>query len=163
VNCEPHLTTLQYDAEATKRLVAVYVTPDVVAQRQQFLRFLHAQPGERILDVGAGPGFLVEAIAEQVGVSGSVVGVDISEPLVAYARAHGTHQDRVEYRLADATRCRSTTRVSTRRCRRRWSNTSTTSTPRSPSCTACFGWAGALRCSIPTGTRSSGTRPIARG
>ena len=98
------MTTLDYDGEAAQRLVAVYVTRDVVTQRQQFLQFMHAQPGERILDVGAGPGFLVEAIAEQVGASGSVVGVDISESLVAYARAHSTHPDRVQYRLADATR-----------------------------------------------------------
>jgi hypothetical protein len=34
------MTELRYDEEATKRLLAVYVTPDVVSQREQFLRAL---------------------------------------------------------------------------------------------------------------------------
>jgi protein-L-isoaspartate O-methyltransferase len=68
------MTVLEYDNEATKRLLAVYVTPDVIAQRNQFLRALDPQPGERVLDVGSGPGFLVTAIAEAVGSSGSVCG-----------------------------------------------------------------------------------------
>jgi ubiquinone/menaquinone biosynthesis C-methylase UbiE len=98
------MTVLEYDNEATKRLLAVYVTPDVIAQRNQFLRTLDPQPGERGLDVGSGPGFLVTAIAEAVGSSGSVCGVDISEPLLAVARSNCAHQSWVEFRHGDATK-----------------------------------------------------------
>ncbi len=97
------MTELHYDENATKLLLAAYVTPDVVAQREQFLRVLSPQAGERVLDVGSGPGFLAAAIAEVVGVSGAVHGVDISEPLLAVARAHCAHQSWVEFRRAYAT------------------------------------------------------------
>jgi arsenite methyltransferase len=58
------MTELRYDEEATKRLLAVYVMPDVVAQREQFLRALAPRAGERVLDVGSGPGFLTAAMAD---------------------------------------------------------------------------------------------------
>ena len=97
------MTELHYDEEATKRLLAAYVTPDVVAQREQFLRALGPRSGERVLDVGSGPGFLAAAIAEAVGSTGAVFGVDISEALLAVARSHCAHQSWVEFRHADAT------------------------------------------------------------
>ena len=56
------MTALQYDKEATERLLALYVTPDVVAQRDQFLLAFNVRPGERVLDVGSGPGFLASTI-----------------------------------------------------------------------------------------------------
>ncbi len=96
------MTTLEYDERATRRLLAVYTTPDVVAQRKEFVRLLAPQVGERILDVGSGPGFLASAIAIAVESEGAVCGVEISEPLNAVARAHCRHQSWVEIRHADA-------------------------------------------------------------
>src|SRR5207245_9577255 len=98
------MTELHFDDEAAKQLVAAYVTPDVVALREQFLRVLGPRPGERVLDVGSGPGFLAAAIAEAVGSTGAVSGVDISEGLLAVARSHCARQPWVEFRYADATR-----------------------------------------------------------
>ena len=40
------MTELHFDEEATNRLLAVYVTPDVVTQRTQFLRALTPRVGE---------------------------------------------------------------------------------------------------------------------
>ena len=97
------MTELRYDEEATKRLLAAYVTPDVVAQREQFVRGLEPQAGDRVLDVGSGPGFLAAAIAEIAGSSGAVCGVDVSEPLLAVARDYCAHQSWVEFHQADAT------------------------------------------------------------
>jgi len=98
------MTELHFDEEAAKRLLAAYVTPDVVAQREQLLRVLAPKPGEQILDVGSGPGFLAAAIGEAVGSSGRVSGIDISEPLLAVARSHCAHLSWVDLRHADATR-----------------------------------------------------------
>lgn len=97
------MATLAYDEEATRRLLAVYTTPDVVAQRDAFVRILAPQVGERILDVGSGPGFLASAIADAVESTGAVCGLEISEPLNAVARAHCGHQAWVEIRHGDAT------------------------------------------------------------
>ncbi len=97
------MTELRFDAEATRRLLALYVTPDMVSQRSEFLRALDPRSGERVLDVGSGPGFLAGAIAAAVGSRGAVHGVDISDPLLAVARTHCAHQPWVEFHRADAT------------------------------------------------------------
>src|SRR6187551_1980064 len=96
------MTELRFDDEATKALVALYVTPDVVAQRAEFLAALEPRTGERVLDIGAGPGFLASAIARETGPSGSVCGIDISEPLLSVAARHCTYPW-VQFRQADAT------------------------------------------------------------
>ena len=98
------MTDLRFDEVATKGLLALYVTPDVVAQRAEFLSSLNPQTGDRVLDVGSGPGFLVSAIADAIGPLGIVRGVDISEPLLSVARSRCAHLPWVEFRHADATR-----------------------------------------------------------
>jgi len=97
------MDVLEYDDEATQQLLALYVTPDVVAQRKDFLRALGLRPGERVLDVGSGPGFLANEIAQAVGNSGIVCGVDISEPLLEVARSRGEDKYGIEFRYGDAT------------------------------------------------------------
>lgn len=47
-----------------------------------------AQPAEQVIDVGCGSGDTTAALARAVGATGHVLGVDISEPLIAAARAH---------------------------------------------------------------------------
>lgn len=92
---------MEYDDAAAERLEAVYLGPDVIAQRQDTLRRLAVKPGERVLDVGSGPGFLADAIAETTGPTGEVVGVDISEQMVERA-ASRNNRVWVTYQCADA-------------------------------------------------------------
>lgn len=47
-----------------------------------------AAPGDRVLDIGSGPGKLAAVLAEVVGPGGSVLGIDASRAMVDYARAH---------------------------------------------------------------------------
>jgi SAM-dependent methyltransferase len=61
-----------------------------------------AKPGEHILDIGCGSGTSTFALARCVGPGGHVLGVDISEQLVAIARAAAPAGAPVEFRLADA-------------------------------------------------------------
>jgi arsenite methyltransferase len=82
----------------------MYVTPDLVEQRKLILQAVNLHPGDYVLDVGSGPGFLACAIGESVGSSGWVCGIDISEPLLAVAKTHCTHQPWVEFQSADATK-----------------------------------------------------------
>jgi SAM-dependent methyltransferase len=93
---------MEYDEAAADRLEAVYLGPDVVAQRADTLRRLNVESGEHVLDVGSGPGFLAQAIADRTGPSGKVVGVDSSDQMITRASARN---DRpwLSYRLADAT------------------------------------------------------------
>jgi SAM-dependent methyltransferase len=45
------------------------------------------RPGERVLDIGCGCGATTLALAAQVGAEGNVLGVDVSEPMLAVAAA----------------------------------------------------------------------------
>jgi SAM-dependent methyltransferase len=50
------------------------------------MRVLAPAPGEHILDIGCGCGQTSFALAERVGTTGQVLGVDISQPMLAVAR-----------------------------------------------------------------------------
>ncbi len=67
-------TGLEFDAAAARRLEKVYLTPDVVAQRGAVLEALALEAGERVLDIGSGPGLLARDMAEAVGAEGRVRG-----------------------------------------------------------------------------------------
>jgi arsenite methyltransferase len=80
------VSMLQFDENGARRIQRTYSTPDVVQQRVEVLALLAAQPGERVLDVGSGPGFLVASLADAVGAGGAVHGLDPSAPMNALAR-----------------------------------------------------------------------------
>lgn len=50
------------------------------------LRLLEAQPGDRVLDVGAGSGWTTALLARLVGTDGAVIGVERQKPLIDPAR-----------------------------------------------------------------------------
>jgi arsenite methyltransferase len=77
---------LRFDAATARRIEAIYTTPDVVTQRREVLRILALRPGERVVDIGAGPGFLAVEMAAEVGPQGHVHAVDPSESMLALAR-----------------------------------------------------------------------------
>jgi arsenite methyltransferase len=77
---------LQFDAETARRIEAMYTTPDVVAQRREVRRLLAPRPGEHIVDIGAGPGFLAAELAAE---GARVVAVDTSASMRELARARG--------------------------------------------------------------------------
>lgn len=94
----------QFDSDAqARRVEALYLTPDIVRQRDVTLARLAPRPGERVLDVGCGPGLLVERIAASVGERGEVRGVDLSATMIALARARCAGSDWVGFDPADAT------------------------------------------------------------
>ena len=54
-------------------------------------------PGHRVLDFGAGPGFMSLALADMVGASGRVHGVDLNARFVADATARAAGRDNVSF------------------------------------------------------------------
>ena len=87
------------DEEMARRVEAVYMTPDVVEQRRATRAVLSLQPGERVLDIGSGPGFLAAEMAGEVGTDGRVYGIDPSESMLASA---GRRDAPVEFGPGDA-------------------------------------------------------------
>src|SRR5829696_8161252 len=84
---------LRFDDEGSRRLVAACLTPDVVAQRRSVRRGLELRPGERVLDVGVGPGFLAAEMAGEVGADGLVAGIDVSDRVLALAKGRDAAVD----------------------------------------------------------------------
>lgn len=74
------------DPERVKLLEARYTNPDIVEQRRRFIELAKPLAGERCLDIGCGPAFLVEQLQAAVGATGSVVGVDHSEAMLQGGR-----------------------------------------------------------------------------
>jgi len=64
------------------------------------------QPGETVLDLGAGAGFDCFLAARQVGESGAVIGVDMTPEMVDRAREHAAKAGarNVEFRLGEIER-----------------------------------------------------------
>jgi arsenite methyltransferase len=96
------MAMLEFDEGAARQIQRLYSTPDVVAQREQVLALLSPQPGERILDVGSGPGFLVASMADAVGDRGAVHGLDTSSPMNTVARELATSRPWVSIDTGDA-------------------------------------------------------------
>jgi arsenite methyltransferase len=95
-----------FDATASRKLQAAYLTPDVVEQRRTTLHALALRPGERVLDVGSGPGLLVAEMAQAVGPAGHVTGLDVSDAMLALGQrrcADLTGTGRPSFIKADAT------------------------------------------------------------
>jgi len=67
---------LHFDENGARRTEQTYASPDVVAQRERVLSVLAPQPGEHVLDIGCGPGYLLASIAGAVGPTGAAHGVD---------------------------------------------------------------------------------------
>jgi SAM-dependent methyltransferase len=58
--------------------------------------------GERVIDVGCGCGQTVLQLAERVGPSGHVTGIDVSEPMLQRARERASALTNVSFVLGDA-------------------------------------------------------------
>jgi arsenite methyltransferase len=93
---------LQFDGKGARRTERLYASPDVEAQRKNVLSLLAPQPGERVLDVGSGPGYLVAAIAEAVGPTGAAHGLDPSPAMNALAAARAADLPWVHIDTGDA-------------------------------------------------------------
>lgn len=97
--------TLQFDAEGARRLEAIYSHPDVVERRRRVRRAIALRPGERVLDIGCGPGFLTGEAATEVGPTGWACGLDISDSVLAVARQRSAGQPYaawIDFRHGDA-------------------------------------------------------------
>jgi arsenite methyltransferase len=100
------MSNMQFDPEVSRQIESVYTTPDVIEQRRVVRASLALRPGDRVLDVGVGPGLLAAEMAAEVGPDGRVCGIDISDGMlsVAATRAEVIGGPPIELGLASAGR-----------------------------------------------------------
>jgi arsenite methyltransferase len=97
------MSQLVFDENVARQMETLYRTRDVRRRRALVSEALAVQPGERVLDVGCGPGFYAEELLEVVGPSGSLVGVDASPQMLAVAAKRCERFDNVAFHEGDAT------------------------------------------------------------
>lgn len=91
-----------YDEEESKRLEALYTSTSAAERRQLVRDRLDLHPGESVLSIGCGPGFEPAELAEAVGESGHVYGIDASEAVLAIAETRCADASQVTLERADA-------------------------------------------------------------
>ena len=96
------MSQLEFDDDMASRIEGLYRIGDAVRRRRIVRESLGAARGERLLDVGCGPGFYCAELAEEVGPSGSVVGVDSSPAMLELAARRCAGYASVELRPGDA-------------------------------------------------------------
>jgi ubiquinone/menaquinone biosynthesis C-methylase UbiE len=84
---------LHFDEETARQVERVYLTPDVVEQRRLTREALAVQAGEKVLDIGSGPGLLAAELADE---GADVLGVDPSESMLTMARRREIPRARFE-------------------------------------------------------------------
>jgi arsenite methyltransferase len=97
------MSQLRFDRGMVDGLERLYATRDVRRRRGLVQAALAARPGERVLDVGCGPGFYVAELLETVGRDGSVVGIDLSRDMLTVAAARTEGHENVELLEGSAT------------------------------------------------------------
>lgn len=97
------MSELRFDSETAKTLEKAYHKRDMIRRRRLVREALGATAGERILDVGCGPGFYARELLDEVGETGSVAAVDASPDMLALARQRCRGHSNVTLEEGDAT------------------------------------------------------------
>jgi ubiquinone/menaquinone biosynthesis C-methylase UbiE len=97
------VSQLAFDEGTSKQLEALYRTSDAVRRRRLVRTTLAASPGERVLDVGCGPGFYCAELIHEVGTDGLIVGVDSSPQMLSLAARRCEGHANIVFHEADST------------------------------------------------------------
>jgi arsenite methyltransferase len=95
------MSQMVFDESLVEQLEVVYHTRDVLRRRALIRGALDARRGERILDVGCGPGFYVAELLDEVGAEGAVVGIDGSAAMLSVAAHRCERHPNVSFHEAD--------------------------------------------------------------
>ncbi len=87
---------VEYNDELSAETERAYQMAEIIRQRSQTIAALNLRAGDRVVDVGCGPGLLTREIALAVGESGYVLGIDVSESMLNLARRRSNDLTQIE-------------------------------------------------------------------
>ena len=98
------MSQIVFDEAAAQQLDALYRKQDVVRRRRLVREALGVRSGDRVVDVGCGPGFGSAELLADVGPTGAVVGIDTSAVMLAAAARRCDGLGDATFHAGDATR-----------------------------------------------------------
>ena len=146
-----------------ERLDTAYRARDILRRRELVYAALAPEVGDRILDVGCGPGYYVSEVLDRVGQTGSVTGVDSSQQMLAIAAERCAGRGNVMFKEGDAAALPVAGGTYDAALSVQASSTWKMSKQLSPIFTASFVRVAAWSSGTSTGRRYRGTPPTLRG
>lgn len=92
-----------FDEAGSRKVEALYLTPDVVVQRERVLTAVALNAGESVVDLGCGPGLLALDMLERIGVHGTLEAIDLSGSMVALAQRRCAAWSNAHFQAGDVT------------------------------------------------------------
>jgi len=86
------MTNYQFNLERAREIDRMYASPDISAQRNFVMELLALNRGECVVDIGSGPGYLLAEMADVVGPTGDVCGLDQSVDMNNVARKRNSRR-----------------------------------------------------------------------
>ena len=153
------MSQVEFDEAMATRVEALYRIGDAVRRRRVVRAALGAASGERVLDVGCGPGFFCAELAEEVGRVriGGRRRLELSDARARHAVVASSTRAS-SFAQETQSLYPSTMPASMPRCACRSSSTSPTRRWHWPRCIVRFDRAGGSSCGTSTGQRSRCTR-----
>jgi arsenite methyltransferase len=96
------MATLAFDDEVSRLVEAFNASAGATARRARILHALALQPGDRVLDVGSGPGHQTFEMATVVGDAGRIDGVDPADSALEIARRRCAGLGNVHFQRGEA-------------------------------------------------------------
>lgn len=93
---------LKFDDQHAYQAEIQYQSPEMIWQREEVRALLALQTGDRVLDIGCGPGILAGEMADEVGLSGGIWGIDISETMLGLAEKRRAAKNTIALQLGRA-------------------------------------------------------------
>ncbi len=94
---------LAFDEKTSRQLESYYLRRDFQRRRELVHQAIGSQPGERVLDIGCGPGFYIAELAALVGPDGEAVGIDPSADMLSLAAERCKGHTNIAFHEAPAT------------------------------------------------------------
>lgn len=93
---------LEFDDEGSRLAEEFNASAGATARRARILHALTLQPGDRVLDVGSGPGHQAFEMTSVVGGAGHITGVDAADSAIEIARRRCAALPNVRFQRGDA-------------------------------------------------------------